>query len=341
MKILAIGDQHFKLEYPYGDLIADGRRDERAQVLRTIHEAAKDCDTVVMMGDGLDKRHNHSSVINDFVDFLAGFDNAYVYVISGNHETYDGDKTAIDFLVGRGLGWFVTPNNGPYYVGERRVGLVPYMTNASLGASNTAEATEKLMQEIEKHKYDVIFLHHAISGTETAGAMSDLFDEIVLPKERLEAVAKLVVGGHIHQPQVNGRTIVTGNIFSHEMGDTEKFVWKIDTEVGTHEKIPLPIRPIYKSVNPTIKELDTLNKHSIIKVILTEKGQDVEAIKDSIKDFDAHVLVEQYPDERKRMQVDSNQTLDLSIESLLDLYAKAKKKDAKRLKEAFALINET
>ena len=125
------------------------------------------------------------------------------------------------------------------------------------------------------------------------------------------------------------------------MGETEKFVWKIDTKDGTYERISLPVRPIYKIFDPHSQELDTLPANAIVKVILTEKDLNVDAIKKALERFDAHILVESYPNERTRMHVEEGQTLDLSIDSLLDLYAKAKGKDAGRLKKALKIVTET
>ena len=93
-------------------------------------------------------------------------------------------------------------------------------------------------------------------------------------------------------------------------------------------------------MNPSIKQLDELPENAIVKVVLTEKDQDIEMIKAKLMWFDAHILVENYPDERTRLHVDEGQTLDLSIPALLDLYAKAKSKDPERLHKAFALVSE-
>lgn len=341
MKILCVGDPHFKLELPYGDLIADGRRAERASALRTIQDAATDCDTVVMMGDNLDKRHNNSSVIKEFVEFLDGFGDKDIYIMSGNHETYEGNKTALDFLVGVKHNWHViTPTTGIF--SKNGLGFVPYFTNASLHVSTTEEATELLMKMIESERliiegtkqYDAMFVHHMISD------LNPNDTEIVLPRTRLEAVAHLVVAGHIHNYVIKGRTILTGNIFSHEVGDLSKSVLKIDTEDDTYSQVDLPIRPIYKVINPRMKDLDRLPGNAIVKVILTERGQDVEKIKEKLSTFDAHILVENYPDERTRLHVDEGQVLDLSIPALLDLYAKSKKKDPERLHKAFKIVTE-
>jgi hypothetical protein len=336
MKILAVGDPHFMFDYPYASRIPDRRRAERASVLKTIHEEAKSCDAVCLLGDNLDKRHNHSSAVKELMVFLDGFGDKDVYIISGNHETYEGDKTALDFLVGVKRNWhIITPKTGVFR--RNGLGFVPFMTNSSLGVNSKEGATEKLTQLIEEHKYNVLFVHHMVSGT---SGFEDA-NEIVLPRERLEAVAHLVVAGHIHEESVKGRTILTGNIFTHDVGQTERSVLKINTEDDTYSRIALPVRPIYKLFNPKVSELDVLPANSIIRTIITDKAVDVESTKAALSRFDASIFVEQYPNERERLHVDKGQTLDLSIPALIDMYAKAKKKNPERLKKAFALVNST
>lgn len=336
MKILAVGDSHFMFDYPYASRIPDRRRSERAAVLSTIHDAAKGCDVVVLMGDNLDKRHNHSSAIKEFMVFLDGFGDKDVYIISGNHETYDGDSTALDFLVGVKHNWhIITPKTGVFR--RNGLGFVPYMTNSSLEVNSKEEASEKLTKLIEEKKYEVLFVHHIVSGTT---GFEDA-NEIILPRERLEAAARVVVAGHIHQETMKGRTFLTGSIFTHDVGETERSVLRIDTEDDIYSRIPLPVRSIYKLFNPTKAALDLLPSNSIIRTILTEKGQDVESIKEALQRFDASIFVEQYPNERERLHADKGQTLDLSIPALIDMYAKAKKKDPERLKKAFVLVNES
>lgn len=362
MKILVLGDPHFKLDLPYADRIADRRKEERAESLRFIHEQAKDCDAVVLMGDNLDKRHNHSSVIKEFVDFLDGFGEQQLFIISGNHETYEGTKTAIDFLKGARKNWMViTPVHDRYgqapftyvYKGVP-LGFVPYMTRTALGVTSDEEGAELIAARLEETgPHAVVFTHHAISGTKSLGGMTDLFGEIILPRERIEKSTKLLVGGHIHQPSVVGRTIVTGSLLTQDMGETEKSIWKLDFDSMDdpgeirYTQIPLPVRPIHKVVfskgttEEAVEALHALDRTSIVKVINQVKTVDVDTLKEVLREFDGHVLVEDYPSERKRLNVDEKQKLDLSVDSLLDLYAQARNKDPERLKEAFALIKES
>lgn len=348
MKILVVGDPHFRLDEPYADHIKDRRKAERAGVLRTIHEAAEDCDAVVLMGDNLDKRHNHSSVLKEFTDFLEGFGGKDIFILSGNHETYEGNKTALDFLIGKKERWIVlTPAETVHFLDYNGTNLafIPYQTRAALGTKTDEEGIEKIASYMEENgEQDIIFAHHGISGTKALGAMTDLFSEVILPKERLEKITRLLVGGHIHQPSAEGKTIVTGSISTQEMGEVEKCVWKIDTKDFSYAKIPLPVRPIYKlEVNDGkyLSGLDMLNKSSIIKVINRDKSTDVEALKEKLSEFDAWIFLEDYPDERKKLNVDEKKTLDMSIGSLLTLYAEARKKDPERLHKALGIVQES
>ena len=94
MKICIVGDQHFRYQLPYASSFKDGRRAEWEGVKEEIYKTADKCDAVVLLGDNLNTRHNHSSVNREFVDFLVrlGLGNKPVYIISGNHETFQSSK---------------------------------------------------------------------------------------------------------------------------------------------------------------------------------------------------------------------------------------------------------
>lgn len=355
MKILAIGDLHFRPSLPYAEYLPDRREHEKDEVFEAIHEAAEGADRIVLVGDVLNLRHNNSTVIRELITFLEGFGrDKQVYILSGNHEVYEGTKTALDFLSGMKPNWMVmTPMYGPAgtapYLIEtegKRLAFLPYMTNAALQAATNEDAMEEIMTSLkvlaDHRPIDVLFHHHAVSGTKALGSMTDLFNEAVLPRERLEEICRLIVGGHIHQPSVTGNTIVTGSIFTQEMGEENKFVWMIEADgfnMPKHTPIPLPVRPIFKKENPTIKQLDLLQKSSIIKAILTKPGQNVEAIKEKLREFDAHILLEDYPSERTLLHLDSAQALDLTVPNLLDLYAEARNKDPEVLRRAYGMLD--
>ena len=133
MRILICGDQHWRNELPYGPVISDGRRAEWDAGITEIHKAGEPCDAVVLLGDNFNARHNHSSVIRRFVEFLKGFGNKQVHIVAGNHERY-GTETALDFLqtlTDKTWGyrnWFVYTAPTSTVVAGVPTFFIPYMT---------------------------------------------------------------------------------------------------------------------------------------------------------------------------------------------------------------------
>jgi DNA repair exonuclease SbcCD nuclease subunit len=196
------------------------------------------------------------------------------------------------------------------------------------------------MKKLKDNPGKILFAHHAISGSATAGGMkTEFFPEVVLPKKELEKIYQLVVAGHVHHPSNLGKTIITGSIFCNEINETEKFVYRIDEDTLEVEQIKLPGRGIYKLTDPTNKDLD-IPKNSIVKVILTKKlnHSETEELKEKLKVFDAHIIVSDIKNERKKVVGGDMGLLNLSVEELLELYGKERKVDVGKLKLAFELI---
>lgn len=347
MKILVVGDAHFRLDLPYAQLFKDRRRGEWEQVKKTIQDAAKGCDVVVMVGDVLNLRHNHSSVIQEFVHFLDGFGDKQVYILSGNHEVFESTKTAIDFLHhAKKDNWhIITPPamlQVPDIGGGHSAAFLPYMTNGALGVEDSKSATKEIMTMLKPA--DFLFHHHAMSGTKSLDSTTDLFDEAVLPKDQLAKKFGMVFGGHIHEPSRDGNVTVTGSLFTNSIGEDKRSVWRVDAETREVEEIPLPVRPIYGievmniSTNELIADLAKLNHRSIIKLINHDKKIDIEKLKAELDTFDAHILIEDYPNERTKAHVKDGASNDLSVPGLLKTYAKARGVDEKDLLTAFEMI---
>ena len=148
---------------------------------------------------------------------------------------------------------------------------------------------------------------------------------------------KLILGGHIHTPSISNNVYLTGSIFNSHVGETGKFIHKIDTETLNVEKISLPGRKIYGLENPTKEDLDKLEKNSIIKVVITDKTVDVDSLRKELSNFDTYLLTEQYPNTRKRVKFDEGE-LDLGIESLLKIYAENKGLNYDRLLSGYIKI---
>lgn len=337
MPIGIIGDLHFRETMAYGDIIADRRESEKAKVLDTIVQEFSDCPAVALLGDGLNLRNNPSEVIREFVSFLERFSGKDVYVIAGNHEKRGDGRSAIDFLAEiQGKHWKIFTKPEKVIVLGREIVFLPYMTKHELGVEDIKDGAKKLLADLPSG--DVLFHHHAVSNTLSNGTMTDVFNEVVLPKEEIEKRFKRIVGGHIHTPGEYGKTIVTGSVFCTDMGEREKFVWKLDEKTLAMTKIILPGRGIIKLVNPSLSDISRELKHNIVKVLLTDRSISLPSLLPELEKFDAHVVVEQYPNEREKVHFEDG-GIDLRVEHLLDIYAEAKKIDKDLLHQGLSLIS--
>ena len=346
MKILIVGDQHFRFELPYASAIADGRRSEWEAVKKVIHDTAKDCDEVVLLGDNFNSRHNHSSVIREFVEFLYGFGDKKIHILGGNHERY-GDKTAIDFLQkipNPNWNWNVYTVPTWTVVGGKEAMMIPFMTPALLGVSTKEEGIEKLVGMFHKEKVPLCFAHHAISGGHLNGILVDTLNEIVLPKKNMLESFGNTFAGHIHEKEKGEGLTMAGNIFTNEVGEHEKSIWiynEADCPGGRlvyTQEIPLPVRPIHKIIwEEEADKVFTLPKNSIVKCYVTDRKNNIENIKRLLSSFDAFILIEQYPSERAKIHFEGG-VMDLSVETLLKKYAEVKDLPYQDLMDGFNLI---
>lgn len=336
MKIGIIGDTHFRDFLSYDSCLNGGRGSEKKEILNFILESSKDCDHIVFLGDFFNSRNNSSEVNRQAVEFLEKFKNKEIYIINGNHCKKGDGKTAIDFLREvKHSNWHVFTKPHDAQIGSLKVSFLPYMLKSELGTENDEQSTEKIIKDLPGG--DVLFAHYSISDTTFNGISTNSLKEVVLPKVKLEEKYKQIITGHIHMPGIFGRTLLTGSVFNMDVGETEKFIWKIDESLWT-EQIKLPGRGIYKAINPTLEELAKLPKESIVKVIITDKKVNIDEIKNSLTRFDASLVLEQYPDERKKMHNIQEGALDFSPENLLKLYSEERGVELSKLLRGFELI---
>lgn len=320
MKILAIGDQHFRFELPYSSAISDGRRSEWNDVKSVILDEAKDCDAVVLLGDGLNQRHNHSSVIREFIDFLDAFGDKEVHILVGNHERY-GTSTALDFIQSvKHDKWFVYKEPTVTKVAGIDSMMIPFMTPALLGVETKEEGIRAIVDKFPTDKIPLAFAHHGVSGGLIRGMGMEMFNEIILPGDVMRDKFGHTFAGHIHEGQVMYPIFMTGSVFTHEIGEHEKSIWKYD-EV-TVSRIPLPVRGIYKA-EWGVTDLEKIPDHSIVKCYVTVRETDIDEVRKALSRFDAGIVVEQYPSERTKVHFEEG-GLDLSVENLLKIYAEAR-----------------
>ena len=125
-----------------------------------------------------------------------------------------------------------------------------------------------------------------------------------------------------------------------EVGETQKYIWILDEKTLKVEKIKLPGRAIYGLTDPTLKDLEKIDKSSIVKVTITKKldKKDMAELKDMLSEFDASMVIENIPMERKKIDIEKGGLIDFNIENLLQLYSKERSVPLEKLKQAFELI---
>ena len=347
-KILIVGDMHFKDSLGYAEFIDDRRKAEKDEILDFIVSQSHDCDSVIFLGDQLNGKHNSSKVIKEFVEFIERFENKTLYFLAGNHEVMSNGKSSIDFLKEiSGKNWNFAINDIVATGKNNKYIMCPYFTKSALNVNTNEEGTKIVMDKLSKFahpEHAILFVHHAVSDSLTvSGCETNLFNEIVLPKKELEKMFKLVVGGHIHHPQTSDKTIISGSIFNNEVGEIEKYIYKLSKENADVEQIKLPGRPIYKIENPELGvTLRSHDKNSIAKIIITDPNLKdyIDDFKKEAKKFDAYILLEQYPNKRKKLHYgDGESILEFDIKQLLKIYAESKKIDLLKLERGFELIN--
>ncbi len=330
-----IGDLHLKESLSYADFIVDRRIAEREEILDFIVDSFKDCKYIVFLGDNLHLKNNPSEVNRKFVELVERFSDKEVFIIVGNHEKRGDGKTAIDFLAEvKKPNWHIFTKPGTFPLPGLKLDFLPFMTKHELKVETTKEASAEIMERLHKDlRGDILFTHHMVSDTTT---FSELADEPVLPKKELEEYYSLILAGHIHKSGRFGRTILCGSVFTDTVNENGKKIWKIK-EDRTVEEIPLPGREIHKVADPTVSVLAVIPKESIVKIVLTDKNINAEEIRKEAERFDAHLIVEDYPHERKKMHIEGG-AMDFSIENLLSMYSKERDVPLEKLRKGLELI---
>jgi DNA repair exonuclease SbcCD nuclease subunit len=323
MKICCIGDQHWRANLPYGSAFSDGRRNEWNEVIKTIHKEAEDCDVIVLGGDNLNSRNNSSLVLRDFVEFLKRFGNKQIHILCGNHES-SVSSTALDFLQKMDHpNWHVYTEPTLVKIDGLTLAFTPYLQKDST----------YLRDLLHSKTVDVLFAHNAYKSPRN---MIMQESEYLLGEETLGC--KKIFFSHIHNEEKVSDTIQgTGSILTNAVGEHERAIWKYDTTTKETERIPLPVRGIYKIMWDE-KDIWDIPTHSIVKCIVTTKGTDLTLVEETLKRFDAHMIVEDYNEAREKHHFETG-ALDLSLDSLLKVYAEQKNIDYTKLMSGVNLLN--
>lgn len=345
-RICIIGDQHWRAELPYSSSFTDGRKKEWDDVIKTIHDTAKNCDAVVLMGDNFNSRNNTSEVLKNFVNFLKKFgEDKEIHILVGNHER-QGISTALDFLEKiNHPNWYIYSQPTQTKVAGQEAMMIPYMTPALLGTETKEEGLKAILDKFPRSAWPIAFCHHGVAGARIHGMPIDFMNEIVLPQKELEQHFSHVFAGHVHGKQhIFPSIYMTGNIFTHEVGEHEKSIWvyesdgTIDVEV---KEVKLPVRQIHKvevgATDEGFFNIASIPNNSIVKVIVTDRSVVMDEVRKAVERFDANIIIEQYPNERVKTHFEEG-GMDLSVENLLKLYAEAKGLPHSDLLEGFNII---
>ena len=331
-----IGDQHFSKFLPYADHIKDRRLSEKQEVLDFIVESFKSCEKIIFMGDQFHSRSNPPEVIEEFVNFLEKFNDREVIMLRGNHEILPFGKSCLDFLKEvKGKNWKIITNTieqiGNYT-------FLPYFTRAELEVKTNEEGTKKIMAQLKGG--DVLFAHFAFADSKTHDIPVSIFNEPILNRIKLEKKYKKIIGSHVHTPQIIENTVICGSIFNSEVGEIQKYIHILDENTLEVERIALPGRAIYGLTDPIIEELKKIPTDSIVKITLTKKHdkKEMSELRDKLEEYDAHMVIENIKNERKKLYLEKGGLMDFNIDNLLEIYSKEKSVPLDKLKVAFELI---
>lgn len=335
-----IGDLHLKEKLGYSEFFPDGRVEEKNKILDEIVSGLSDCESIVMLGDQLNARNNPSSVLKELVALMERFQNKHVYMIAGNHSKFGDGKSALDFLKEiKNKNWtVVTDTCEDVIIDGMNCVLCPYFSKAELGAKDDEEGKKLLMEILNKKTGKVLFCHQTISSFITSSnCLTDSFNEIILSKKDLEKKFDKVFAGHIHKPQDDGKIVLCGSIFNNEVGEDGKFIFKVDKDLSV-KKIKLSGTSIIKIEDPSLADLEKIDKNSLVKLFFNKKADDIDLIREYCRNtFKASIIIEQLKTERAKSKAIKGE-LDFSIENLIKIYAKEKKLKTEDLIEAYELI---
>ncbi len=340
MKLLLVGDLHFRPKLGYADYVSDGREAEKQNVLDQIVEISKDHDAVVFMGDNLNSRTNDSKVIKDFVAFVERFMDGgkEVVILAGNHEKHADGRSAIDFMKEVKRPWRIISDKTEFFglLGTIIV-FHPYLYRQEVKAQDNAEASEVIKEILPDG--DIFVGHQTISGFSCNGIPTEQLDEPILDADFLREKYKFSVVGHIHKSDYKDNILLTGSVFNNEINEIKKSVWSVSYENGqaTTTEHPLKQRGIYKLVDPEEKDILAIEPSNIVKVEVTKRDTNVDALKKQLKRFDGSIVIERYPNERATVEIDGDLN-DFSVENMLSLFAKSKGIEESILMKGFELI---
>jgi predicted phosphodiesterase len=344
-RILLVGDMHLKTSYGHADLFADRRREERLEIEEAIVSLSGTCDWTVLLGDVLNGRENHPSVLTRLSELKARMGN--VLIISGNHEAYQDGTGALDVFekeAGKTQSevLFAIREPATYRLVDRKTGnyvavhAVPYMYRQETLCDTNEAASDWIMGKLHGHA-DLLVCHHSIAGTVNSyGIGPEMMNEPILDQKKLEDVADFVVGGHVHDPYDarSGRTFVAGAVMNEAFGeDKPRRVLILDTETKKVTSVPLPGRRLAKLTDPTEEQLKEWSREgAAVKVVLSKDAPEMPSW------FSPECLLVERVEKAETALSEGN--YDMTVPSLLAAYSEERGVDMKVLERGLQLIEQ-
>jgi len=250
MKLLAIGDPHFKIDNSFETDILE------KEVIRIIEEHKPDC--VVCLGDTLDRFAKiHVLPLTRAIKFLKSIaDRTSLILIIGNHDRINNKIFCTDEHPFTALkNWNNTyVADKPIRIDQFNVVAVPYVPPGRF---------HEALQDIDLTGIKYILAHQEFKGADMGDYLSDKGDV-------WDSDIK-VISGHIHDYQVYNNIYYVGTPFQHAYYEREDKALMLFTD---DEITRIPIRgiPIKKVVKIDFKDYESFIPEPNTKIKLYIRG---------------------------------------------------------------------
>lgn len=250
IRVLAIGDPHFKGSYTSSTGARAGRRGggNKLQTNLMVHAIMKRIeqlkpDIIVVLGDLLDRFGTISTIAQcDAGEWIyamgEALPNGQVYVLTGNHDRPDNHDYMSSYsalsLIRNQKNIFIVNQTTHYYcaVLDRYFLFVPYVPPGRFN-----DALEPYQKKIDRNRVCCIFAHQEFKGSHYTGTGS----MESTAGDRWSKDSPFVVSGHIHNYQRLRKNILyVGTPIQHEFEDdpTEKTISLLTFVAANNDRKP-------------------------------------------------------------------------------------------------------
>ncbi len=302
MKLLHTGDLHIGKIVNEFSLIEDQRLFLQQIISIAVKEQA---DAVIIAGDVYDRAIPSAEAVTILDEFLSELidSSIQVFMISGNHDSPERVGFADRILEKQGLYIAGSVAQGIKQVvlqdayGDVNFVLIPFVKPSVVGAKNSQEAMEKMLQQVNyETKRIVLVTHYFVTDRENNPELSDSETTINIGGlDNVEASLfdnfTYVALGHIHKPQKIGKHPVyyAGTPIKYSFSETNQSkglnLVEIDEQGNTRVR-QVPIKSLHdmrkikgelqELMRPEIVHLGDRNDY--LQVTLTNKEELIDPI---------------------------------------------------------------